>query len=178
MSARLRRGRVAARATTDWLFALGVGASGCGGEPPALVLPTAEQVRSYYTSETELRVEIRGNVAVLTVEQSAAQLRRGGSLWAKVGPYIYLFSEETWRLFDDFSGLAAVRVTTRTAGGQEIATALLVRDELTGVLWRRALNLAGRARVEGTERPGLLEDLVRWGEDHTEYSYSAAFVGR
>lgn len=171
-----RRGARAARGLAATLV-LVAGPLACAQEPPALVLPTAEEARRYYESEAELTVEVRGNVAVLIVEQPATQLRRGGSLWAKVGPYVYLFSEETRRLFEDFAGLAAVRVTTRTAGGAEIATALLVRDELTDVLWRRGLNIAGRARLEGTERPTLLEDLVRWGEDHTEHAYSPAFVG-
>jgi hypothetical protein len=145
---------------------------------PELVVPSAEEAAAYYTSENALEVHINGNVVVLTVRQSAAELRRGGSLWAKVGPYIYLFSDETRRLFEDFSGLAAVRVITRTVGGEEIANAILARDELTGVLWRRALNIAGQARLEGTERPGLLDVLVRWGEDHTTYTYNPRFVPR
>ena len=151
---------------------------GACAEGQELVVPSAEEVETYYTSENVLEVEISGNVAVLTVRQPAAELRRGGSLWAKVGPYIYLFSDETRRLFDDFSGLAAVRVITRTASGDEIANALLARDELTGVLWRRSLNISGQARVEGTERPGLLDDLIRWGEDHTEHSYNTRYVPR
>lgn len=151
---------------------------GACAEEPELVVPSAEEVEAYYASENVLEVEISGNVAVLTVRQPAAELRRGGSLWAKVGPYIYLFSDETRRLFEDFSGLAAVRVITRTAGGDEIANALLPRDELTGVQWRRSLNIAGQARLEGTERPGLLDDLIRWGEDHTEYSYNTRYVPR
>ena len=32
-------------------------------------------------------------------------------------------------------------------------------------------SLAGRARRDGTERIVLLEDLIRWGERHTEFSY-------
>jgi hypothetical protein len=52
---------------------------------------------------------------------------------------------------------------------------LLTRDELSGVLWRRSLNIAGQARRDGTERPALLEDLIRWGEEHTEYEYSARY---
>jgi hypothetical protein len=147
-------------------------------EPPELAVPSPEDVEGYYASESDLEVAISGNVAVLTVEQSAAELRRGGSLWAKVGPYIYLFSDETRRVFEDYAGLAAVRVVTRTAGGDEIANALLARDELTGVLWRRSLNIAGQARLEGTERPGLLADLVRWGEEHTEHAYNQRYVPR
>jgi hypothetical protein len=99
-------------------------------------------------------------------------------LWARVGPYIYLFTEETQRLFQDFPGLAGVRVATRTAGGVAVANAMLTRDELSGVLWRRSLNIAGQARRDGTERPGLLEDLIRWGEEHTEFEYSESYNPR
>jgi hypothetical protein len=95
-----------------------------------------------------------------------------------VGPYIYLFTEETQRLFQDFPGLAGVRVVTRTAGGVAVANAMLRRDELSGVLWRRSLNIAGQARRDGTERPGLLEDLIRWGEEHTEFEYSESYNPR
>jgi len=161
-----------------WVMVLAAALAGCAGETAELVVPTVEQVEPYYTSANVLQIDVSGNVVVLTVQQPAAELRRGGSLWAKVGPYIYLFSDETRRLFEDFSGLAAVRVVTRTAGGEEIANALLARDELTGVLWRRSLNISGQARLEGTERPGLLDDLIRWGEDHTEFTYNRRFVPR
>lgn len=144
-------------------------------EQPELALPSAEEVESHYASVTEISAEIRGNVAAITVVQSASQLRRGGSLWARVGPYIYLFTEETHRLFESFPGLAAVRVSTQTAGGVPVASAILTRDELSGVLWRRSLNIAGQARRDGTERPALLEDLIRWGEEHTEHEYSAQY---
>lgn len=155
-------------------------AGGCGGEPaPDLPVPDAEQVREYYTYPGGLEARISGNVAEVTITQSADQLRRGGSLWAKVGPYILLFTEETHRLFEDFPGLAGIRVVTRPEGdGSEVARALLRRDELTGVQWRRALNIAGRARREGTERVTLLEDLVSWGEEHTDFEYSGRFTGR
>ena len=105
-----------------------------------------------------------------------AQVRRGGTLWAKVGPYIYLFTEETESLLVDFGGLAGVRVVTTTSSRGEVARAFLRRDAMTDVRWRRAKNIAGRARRDGTERPSLLEELVRWGEDHTEFSYSSRFV--
>lgn len=138
---------------------------------PELALPQADDVESYYESQTGLTAEVNGNVAVLRVTQSAQQLRRGGTLWAKVGPYIYLFTEETHQLFEDYPGLAGVRVVTEV-GGVEVANALLTRDELSGVLWRRGLNIAGQARRDGTERMTLLEDLVDWGESHTEFFYN------
>jgi len=89
-------------------------------------------------------------------------------------------------LLDDVAGkflehyehpeLAGVRVVTRVERGPEVARALLMRNELSGVLWRRSLNIAGRARLEGTERPTLLEDLVRWGEEHTEFEYNPRYT--
>jgi hypothetical protein len=145
--------------------------------PADRTLPTREQVLSYYQSDRDLEAEITGNVAVLKVAQSPEQLRRGGTLWAKVGPYIFLFSEETRRLLTDFDGLGAVRVIT-TVGGVEVANALLAHEELNDVLWARSLNIAGRARLEGTDRMTLLEDLVEWGEARTEFTYNERFTRR
>lgn len=142
-----------------------------------LSLPEPEQVVAYYDYEGSVEAEIVGNVAVVTFEQSADLLRRGGTLWAKVGPYIFLFSEETRRLFEDYGGLGGVRVVTRV-GSAEVANALLPREELSDVLWRRSLNIAGLARRDGTTRMTLLEDLVRWGEDHTEFTYNPRFTRR
>jgi hypothetical protein len=157
---------------------LGVLAAACQ-EPVDLTLPTAEEAAGYFASVQDLaEVEINGNVALVVVRQSADQLRRGGTLWAKVGPYIYLFSDETRQLFLDYDGLAGVRVMTQTAGGATVANALLRRDELTDVLWRRALNIAGQARRDGTERITLMEDLIDWGEDHTEFEYNERYIQR
>jgi hypothetical protein len=148
-------------------------------EPVELTLPTAEEVESAYASVADLEdTQINGNVAVVVVRQSADQLWRGGTLWAKVGPYVYLFSEETRRLFDDHPGLAGVRVVTRTETGVTVANALLARDELTDVLWRRSLNISGLARRDGTQRITLLEDLIEWGEDHTEFEYNERYIQR
>lgn len=170
-----RRFHVTARAAAAFALLASTALLGACIERPELTIPTAEQVASYYSSATELSAEIRGNLASITVVQSATQLRRGGSLWAKVGPYVYLFSDETRQLFEDFPGLAAVRVSTRTAGGVAVASATLTRDELPDILWRRSLNIAGQARRDGTARPALLEDLIRWGEEHTEHEYSQRY---
>ena len=166
------------RSSSSLVLALGL-ALGMGACAPssAGTLPTADEVLSYYRSDRALHAEIAGNVAVLRVEQSVDQLRRGGTLWAKVGPYVFLFSEETKRLMEDFDGLAAVRVIT-TVGEAEVASALLMHGELSEVQWARALNIAGRARIEGTERMTLLEDLVDWGESHTEFTYNERFTRR
>lgn len=171
------RERNSTRAAAGALTLAGALVAGACIDSPDLTLPSAEQVEGYYSSVTDLDAEMRGNLAVITVVQSATQLRRGGSLWAKVGPYIYLFSEETHQLFEDFPGLAGVRVATQTAGGVAVANAMLTREELSGVLWRRALNIAGQARRDGTERPALLEDLIRWGEDHTQHEYNPSYTG-
>ena len=160
------------------LAALLIVLGACQGQAD-LTLPTAGQVQEYYASVPGLQdAEMHGNVAVVTVRQPASQLRRGGTLWAKVGPFIYLFSEETQRLFQDFGGLGGVRVITRTETGTEVANAMLAREELSDVLWRRSLNIAGLARRDGTERVTLIEDLVDWGEDHTEFEYNGRFTQR
>lgn len=148
----------------------------CDG-PRDLTLPTAEEVEEAYEYDASLEAEITGNVATVRVQQDAQQLRRGGSLWARVGPYVFLFTEETRGLFEAHPGLAAVRVTT-TVGQTEVATALLARDALNDVLWRRALNISGRARRDGTGRVTLLEDLVDWGETHTEFEYNSRYTRR
>lgn len=153
-----------------------LGASACAPEP--LVVPTAEEVESYFAYSGQLSAEMSGNVAVITVSQDSRQLRRGGVLWAKVGPYVVLFSQETKQLFEDYSGLAAVRVVTKAPGDRTVAEALLARDTLNDLTWRRALNVAGHARTGGTERPSLLDELVRWGEDHTEFEYNPRYVPR
>lgn len=140
-------------------------------------LPTADDVVAAYEYSGDVSAEITGNVAVLTVAQDPQQLRRGGSLWAKVGPYVFLFSVETRQLFIEYSGLAAVRVITRV-GDAEVANAILTADELSDVLWRRSLNIAGQARRDGTNRMTLLEDLVEWGESHTEFSYNERYTNR
>lgn len=168
--------RLTARPRIPIALALTLVAVACA-RPRDLTLPTAEDVESYYESDVTLEAKINGNVAEIRVEQPAGQLRRGGTLWAKVGPYIYLFSDETRQLFEDYPGLAAVRVITRTAAGAEIANALLAREELSDILWRRSLNISGRARRDGTDHPGLLDDLIRWGEQHTEHEYNRRYTG-
>jgi hypothetical protein len=92
-----------------------------------------------------------------------------------VGPQIFLFSEETQSLFIRYDGLAGVRVIS-TTGGVEVARALLLRDTLNDLTWRRALNISGIARRDGSEHPSRIEALVHWGEDHTEYQYNESFI--
>lgn len=165
------------RAAALAVLAASVLAAGCQevAEPD---LPTPEKVASYYSYDGSLDVELNGNVAEITIGQPASQLRQGGTLWAKVGPYVFLFTQETRSLIEDYPGLGGVRVITRVEGGPEVARALLSRNELTGVQWRRGLNVAGRARREGTDRPALLDDLVRWGEEHTQFRYNERYTKR
>ena len=148
--------------------------AGCE-EPQNLTLPTADQAEAFYTYDGALSAEMMGNVVTISVSQDPQLLRRGGSLWAKVGPYIFLFSDETHQLFQDYPGLAGVRFVT-TVGGVEVGNALLARERLSDVRWRRSLNIAGRARRDGTGQVTLLQDLVRWGEDHTEYTYNPRYT--
>jgi hypothetical protein len=148
---------------------------GCQQKPRPV--PTAAQVRSHYDYKGRMRVDMNGNVAEITVNQPVDQLRQGGTLWAKVGPYIFLFTNDTEDLFQDFPGLAGVRVITRMQpGGHEIARAMLPRDTLSDVTWKRSLNLAAHARKEGTDNPERIADLIQWGEDHTQFRYNPRYV--
>jgi hypothetical protein len=153
-----------------------LGALGCE-ETGNLALPSESEVEVHYASSADLSVRVSGNIVEVSVEQSLRQVRRGGSLWVKVGPYIYLFTEETETLLREFPALSGVRVITKTNRNRsEVARAFLHRETLNEITWRRAKNIAGRARADGTRRPVLLEDLVEWGQEHTEFEYSEEFV--
>lgn len=142
-----------------------------------LPMPTAEDARAYYDGHRGVReVHIDGNVVEVEVQQPREQLRRGGSLWARGGPYVHLFSPSTRDLFEAWPGVAGVRVITHSPDGDEVARALLVRDTMNGLLWRRSLNLLGHALNEGTARPRRLEELIHWGEDRTQYEYDPDYV--
>jgi hypothetical protein len=152
---------------------------GASCEAPDLTLPSEAEARAHYASSSDISVRLSGNVLEILVNQPLQQVRRGGTLWAKVGPYIYLFTEETESVLNAYPGLAGVRVITRTSRRDtEVARAFLQRDQLNEITWRRAKNVAGKARLEGTRRPSYLEDLVEWGEDRTEFGYNSEFIGR
>ena len=143
-----------------------------------LALPSESEAGAHYENSSDLSVRVTGHIVDVTVYQPLRQVRRGGSLWAKVGPYIYLFTDETESLLREYPGLSGVRVITRTGhSNAEVARAFLHRDSLNELTWRRARNIAGKARTEGTRRPVLLEELVEWGQDHTEFGYNQDFVG-
>jgi len=145
---------------------------GAGG--PAL--PAAGQIEGLYGDQAS--VSLNGNVVDVRVEQGARQLRRGGPLWAKVGPYIFLFSPQTRQLLETYPGVAAVRVRTFAPSGDRIASVTLRRDALNAMTWDEAVRRVTRARTEGTEKPGYLEDLVEYGEDRTSFEYNPAYVER
>lgn len=145
-----------------------------GGDAPRL--PAEAELHDLYGPRAE--VTLNGNVVDVRVEQSASDLRRGGELWARVGPYIYLFSPQTREIFQTYDGVAAVRVLTSTRGSDRVAEAMLVRDTLTSVTWREAIRRVASARREGTDNPAHLEDLVRFGEDYARYEYDPRYVPR
>lgn len=150
--------------------------TGCR-EEAELPLPTVHDLEAAYLYEGTLSAAMSGNVAEITIVQPERHLERGGITWAKVGPYIILLSQETQELFREYPGLAGVRAITVSSDGTEVARALLLRATLNDITWRRALHISGLARRDGTQRPALLEDLVRYGEDHTEYEYNPKYLG-
>lgn len=143
-------------------------AGGCAERE--LTLPETAELEGLYGPAAEVRLQ--GNVVDIQVEQDPEHLVRGGDLWAKAGPYIFLFSPQTRDIFQRYDGVAAVRVRTiRGPGGVPVAQAMLHRDTMRAVAWSRASQAVARARQEGTERPWLLEDLVRIGEEWAHYEY-------
>lgn len=139
--------------------------------------PSVEEIRAYYGQHRGVdSVRMSGNVAVLHVEQPYDQLDRGGSLWARVGPFVYLMTPSTRAAFQEHPGLAAVRVVTHLPSGNEVARAMLRRDTLNDLLWRRTLNILGHALQGGQENPRKLEELTEWAERYTEFRYSPEYV--
>jgi len=161
-------------------LAISLTAPGCDRFRPARNQPmpsVAEVERIYHDNGLrDVNFETTDNVVVIRAEQSPEQLQRGGSLWARVGPYIYVFNPGTQVVFDRYPGVAAVRAITTTGGHAEVARATLRRGALNELTWRRALNLLGHAVNDGTRRPGLILELVEWGEAHTRFRYNTEFV--
>lgn len=139
-------------------------------------LPSAAVLDSIYGGAVE--TSMNGNVVELRITQDATQLSRGGPIWAKAGPYIYLFTPQTRSLFDRFGGVGGVRATTLDTRGELVARALLERTSLNSVTWPKAINVAGRARTQGSERPQRMVDLAEYGEERTSYEYSQRYVRR
>lgn len=146
-------------------------------EREPLAVPTPAEATAFYEEHSGVaNIDLSGNVVEVRVRQPGAQLRRGGTLWAKVGPYITLLSPSTHELLGVYPGVAAVRVITLAPDGEPVGRATLLRGTLSELRWRRTLNIHGHAVQQGTERPTRLEDLVVWGEEHTEHWYSPAYV--
>jgi hypothetical protein len=159
------------------LVAAGLGVVACDLLRDEPELPTAEVAAvPFLAMGIDAEYALSGNVFEVRVVQERAQLERGGSLWAKVGPYVYVFSPASRAVFDENPALAGVRVITVTPDGVEVARALLRRDAMREANWRRALNLLGHALQEGTQRPTRLEALVQFGEQNTEFEYSPDWV--
>lgn len=139
--------------------------------------PPAEAIEPYYAGHRGVdTIRVSGNVVEVHVRQPYGQLDRGGSLWARVGPYVYLMTPSTRAVFDNFPGVAAVRVVTYLPDGEEVARAMLRRDALTDVRWRRTLNILGHALQQGRENPRKLEELTEWSEQYTEFHYNPEYV--
>jgi hypothetical protein len=174
-SLRSRGGGRLAPGAAVLLLLLALLAGGCGGAERSERLPEPEAAAERYSADA--RGELRGNLLQieLTVDP---QTLRGGPIWARSGPYFYLFSPPTQELFAEFADLAAIRVVTAIPDGTEVARAELRRDALNEVRWREALFRSAVAQRDGTERPRALEELRYFGEDHTEFRYNPEFAGR
>jgi len=161
--------------TAAVLLALTPGIAGCGDGNRAFHLPPADSAAAAYSGTAE--AETSGNLLEVRIEM-AEDMVRGGRIWARSGPYFYLFSPPTRDLFRAYPDLAAVRVVTLTARGEEIARAELRRDALSDPRWTEALGRSAIAQRDGTERPRALEELTFFGEDHTEFRYNPEFAGQ
>lgn len=139
-----------------------------------VTLPTASVLDTVYGRAVD--VSLNGNVVEVRLTQDAEQLRRGGSVWAKAGPYIYLFTPQTRDLLVNFGGIGGVRVTTLDGSGDLVARALLERGTLSSITWKKAINTAAQARVNGTKRPQTMVDLAEYGEEHTNYEYGRKYI--
>jgi hypothetical protein len=155
------------------LVLLMLGACGAG-EGTGTRLPGADEAAERFGGASE--AEVRGNLLELRVPVAEAALR-GGPIWARSGPYFYLFSPPTRDLFTEFPDLVAIRVVTVAPAGDEVARAELRRDALNEVRWREALYRSAIAQRDGTERPRALEELRYFGEDHTQFRYNPEFAG-
>jgi hypothetical protein len=147
----------------------------CTQEQGPPQMPEAAQVEAAYGES--VTAEVSGNLLRLTVPMPQG-FERGGSLWARSGPYFYLFTTATRDLFVTYPDLAAVEVVARTNDAEEVSRARLLRGALNEITWQRAIAYASRAQTEGTESPRHVDQLVRLAEDHTEYEYNPDYVPR
>jgi hypothetical protein len=147
-----------------------IAAGACASENRDWVLPDPALVSEWYGNGTEARMD--GNVLEIQGSMDPEYLRRGGRLWARSGPYFYLFNVHVQELLREYPDIAAVRAVTSTPDGQEVARAMLHREQLSSVRWREALARASLAATEGTAHPRHVERLILFGEDHTQFEYT------
>lgn len=143
---------------------------GCATGEREWVMPDPLEAAAWYGEGTEATVS--GNVLEIRGTVNDEFLRRGGRIWERSGPFFYLFNVHVQSLFRDYPDLAAVRAITYSTDGEELARATLHRSELSEIQWREALGRASLAQSQGTESPRRIEELIRYGEDHTEYGYA------
>jgi hypothetical protein len=167
------RGSLCSRAFTVAFAGTAIALAACNGSDE-LRLPADSDLAGLYGEGPT--VSLNGNVVDIEVYQSGDQLRRGGATWAKVGPFIYLFSPQTKDVFESWSGVGGVRVTTVDGRGRMVARAMLPRSTLNSLTWPRAINLVAKARLEGTQRPSYILDLIEYGEETADYEYSTRYV--
>lgn len=150
------------------LFLLSGACSDRGAREP--VLPAPDSVVTWFGERTTARLS--GNVLEIRGEIDAEFLRRGGRIWERSGPYFYLFNIHIRDILLAYPDLAAVRAITVSPDGRELARAMLHRDELSEIQWKEALARGSLAQTQGTDNPRRIEELIRYGEEHTEFSYS------
>jgi hypothetical protein len=144
--------------------------AGCSTAERERVMPDPSEAAAWFGQDTEASVS--GNVLEIRGTMSDDLIRRGGRIWERSGPYFYLFNVHVQALFRDYPDIAAVRAITYSQDGEELARATLHRSELSEIQWREALGRAALAQSQGTESPRRIEDLIRYGEDRTEYRYA------
>ncbi len=134
------------------------------------VLPDPAQASEWFGESTE--ASLSGNVLEIRGTVSDDFLLRGGRIWERSGPYFYLFNVHVQALLQEYPDIAAVRAITFSSDGEELARATLHRSELSEVQWREALGRASLAQSQGTASPRRIEELIRYGEDRTEFQYA------
>ena len=145
-------------------------ALGCEAPATQPALPDPQQAQEWFGEGTQVALE--GDVLVITGTIEADYLRRGGRIWARSGPYFYLFNIKVREFFTNHPGLAGVKATAVTEDGRVLATATVHRNGLNELRWQEALARASLAQTEGTDNPRLVERLIQFGEDHTEFEYA------
>jgi hypothetical protein len=144
--------------------------AGCGdGDAREPVYPELASTVAWFGEGTQARMN--GNVLEIRGELDPEYLRRGGTLWSRAAPYFYLFNVEIRDLLVDYPDVAGVRAVVYDRDGDELARATLPSRSMNEYEWRQALALASLAQSEGTEHPGRLERLTRFGEEFADYEY-------